>query len=657
MPPTADAQRETGPGVSLRAVLIGVTSIALLSLVNPYLQFLIQSWWIVGVGSVLTGPVLTLFLLVLLNSALARLWPGRALTRAELLTIYGMGIVSLGFLGHGGLPYLASFITYPFYMATPENNWQHALWPYIPLWLRPGEVQVADWFWEGLPRQTPFPWAAYLSPAAWWSLFTFALFAAMYCLGSVLSRDWIEGQRLTFPLADVPLSMTGEAARPTLAASLMRNRVFWVGFAVPSFLMLVQWLHRFYPNVPQTDVYRVHIGKALIGMGLPWSVLGETHFSILWDVVGAMCLIPSEVSLSIWLFYVLYKLQLLLWASFGVAEGAANSFIHPPTFISFEEVGGFIALMAVLLYESRHALRRALLALGGRRGDGDAYQPLTGRGAALGFLLANALMLWFALKAGMSWWAFGVLMVVFYSLLLGASRLVAAGGVMYVGQGAQPRAVIVRALGARPLGTASLLMYAYLTGIYMNDPYNLAMPQMMNSFKLLRAGRIRGGPFTWAAAVGVVVMLAVGVPAMLTMIHTHGATKLDDWPFSMWGRWVFGEVDASLRLPEPPDNWLRLALALGGALMLGLSWLHMNTLWWPVSPVGFLVASSWVADSNMWSSAFIGWSVVALLKRYGGLPLYRRFRPAFLGLMLGNYLTGGLFGLLNTIVDYKRMMT
>jgi len=191
----------------------------------------------------------------------------------------------------------------------------------------------------------------------------------------------------------------------------------------------------------------------------------------------------------------------------------------------------------------------------------------------------------------------------------------------------------------------------------MNDPYNLAMPQMMNSFKLLRAGRIRGGSFSLAAAVGVVVMLAVGVPAMLTMIHTHGATKLDDWPFSMWGRWVFGEVDASLRLPEPPDNWLRLALALGGALMLGLSWLHMNTLWWPVSPVGFLVASSWVADSNMWSSAFIGWSVVALLKRYGGLPLYRRFRPAFLGLILGNYLTGGLFGLLNTIVDYKRMMT
>ena len=57
MPPTADAQRETSRGVSLRAVLIGVTSIALLSLVNPYLQFLIQSWWIVGVGSVLTGPV------------------------------------------------------------------------------------------------------------------------------------------------------------------------------------------------------------------------------------------------------------------------------------------------------------------------------------------------------------------------------------------------------------------------------------------------------------------------------------------------------------------------------------------------------------------------------------------------------------------------
>jgi hypothetical protein len=636
---------------------VGAASIALLAVVNPYLQFLIQSWWIVGVGSLLTGPVVTLFLLVLINGLLVRLWPGRAFTRAELLTIYGMGIVSLGFVGHGGLPYLVSVTSYPFYMATPENDWEHLILPYIPLWLKPSSSGAIYWFWEGIPRGAAFPWQAWLSPALYWSFFTFALMAAVYCLGALLSKDWIERQRLTFPLVEVPLSMTGEGARPTIGTSLFRSRIFWIGFAIPSFLSVMQWLHRFFPNVPEMNLYRIHIGKPFIGMGLPWSVLAETHFSILFDVLGVMCLIPSEVSLSIWLFYALCKAQLLTWALFGVAEGASNSFLHPPTFIAFQEAGAFIALAAVLLYESRQVFARILRSSVGRCGeDDDVYQPLSNRAAAIGFLLANAGMLWFGLKAGMSWWALGAVMASFYALTLGASRLVAAGGVMYVGQGAPPRGVIVRALGARPLGPASLVIYAYLTGIYMNDPYNLAMPQMMNSFKLIRTGRISGRAFTASAALAVALMLAVGMPAMLKMIYTHGATKLGDWPFSMWPRWVFGEVDTSLRFPEAPDNWMRLALVLGAGMMLGLSWLHLNMVWWPVSPVGFLIASSWCMDSNLWSSALLGWVVVTVIKRYGGLPLYRSFRPAFLGLILGNYLTGGLFGFINTILDYRRMM-
>ncbi len=651
-----DGERPPVHGVSLRAVVIGAVVIAALAVVNPYLQFLLASWWIVGTGSLLGGPVLVLFLLVAANGALVRLWPARALTRVELLVIYGMGIVSLGFLGHGGLPFLASLITYPFYMATPENEWAHLICPYVPLWLRPSDLGIAVWFWEGIPQGVGFPWRQWLSPMVWWSLFTAALFCAVYCLGAFFGRDWVERQRLTFPLVEVPLSLTGESPRPTLRSSLLSNRVFWIGFAVPAVVSLAQWLHRFFPNLPALELYRIHIGRGLIGMGLPWRVLSETHFSMLWDVFGVMCLIPSEVSLSIWLFYLLHKLQLLGWAAFGVAEGARHGFLHPPTFIGFQEAGAFLALAGILLWESRNSVRAAFRALLGGRERWDAYEPLHGRWAALGFLGANAFMLWFGLRAGMSWWSLPMLLLLFYALCIGASRLVAAGGVMFVGWGVAPRQVIVRLLGARHLDPSSLVMYAYLTGIYMNDPYNLAMPQMMNSMKLLRTGRIRGRGFSVAALVAVVVMLAVGVPAMFIMIHHHGATKLGDWPFSMWGRWVFGEVDATLRIPEPADNWMRLGLVAGAGIMLGLSWLHLNMLWWPVSPVGFLIASSWVANSNLWSSALLGWIVVTSIKRYGGLPLYRSLRPAFIGLIIGNYLASGLFGLLNTIIDYRRMM-
>ena len=43
-----------------------------------------------------------------------------------------MLIVSIGLAMQGGIPYIVSATTYPFYMATPENGWQHAMWPVHP---------------------------------------------------------------------------------------------------------------------------------------------------------------------------------------------------------------------------------------------------------------------------------------------------------------------------------------------------------------------------------------------------------------------------------------------------------------------------------------------------------------------------------------------
>jgi len=643
--------------ITARALIVGAISIALLSVVNPYLQFMLDSWWIVGVGSLLSGPILTLFLLLGLNSILVRLWPGRAFTRTELFTIYGMGIVSLGFLGHGGLPYMVSYITYPFYMATPANNWQQTILPNIPTWLSPSTLQASYWFWEGLPRESHIPWGAWLSPGLYWSLFTIALFAGMYCLGALVSRDWIEHQRLTYPLVDVPMSLAGDAARPTLGAGVLRNRVFWIGFAIPAFVSMLHWLHRFYPDVPEITLDSgIQIGQPLIGMGLPWSALGDTHFSIPFDMLGVMCLIPSEVSLSLWLFYALFKAQLLTWAALGFMGGArAASSLQPRSFISFQEVGGYLALSAVLLWESRAAIKRVLWSLLGRPDGADAYEPLGGRGLVIGFLLAVGAMLWFGVKAGMSWWSLLLIIGIFYGFCIGASRLVAGGGVMFVAWGAMPRSVIVGLLGAMPLGAQTHTMYAYMNGIYMSDPYNLVMPQMVNSFKLVRSEKMRGRAFTAVAAVAVIVMLAAGVPAMLKMIYSNGGTKLGDWPFSMWPRWGFGDVDVSLRAPEHADNWLRLALGVGACAMLGLSWLQLNVVWWPVSPIGYIMASSWAMDNILWGSALVGWLIVALTKRFGGLPLYRRLRPAFIGLVIGNCVGGGVFGLLTTIMAYNRL--
>ena len=52
---------------------------------------------------------------------------------------------------------------------------------------------------------------------------------------------------------------------------------------------------------------------------------------------------------------------------------------------------------------------------------------------------------------------------------------------------------------------------------------------------------------------------------------------------------------------------------------------------------------------HLMPSIFIGWLVKASVLRYGGVTLYRRARPFFLGLILGHYATGGLWCLIDGI--------
>ncbi len=660
----AGATPEGGPvpsPITPRAIFLGALSVALLAAINPHLAFVARTWS-VGDGSLLNSAVFILFLLVAANGALARLRPNSALRRGELLVVYGMLIVSVGYLFVGGMPYLVSVTTYPFYMASPGNEWEHLIWPYVPAWLSVSTSEAVNSFWEGSPAGAGVPWGVWLTPLLNWFSFTFAMMSAMFCLGALLCRHWIERQRLAFPLVEVPFSLTGGDALPTLRSGVLANRVFWVGFAMPCALAVLAFLHRLYPSVPSPTLWNIHIGRSFAAMSLPWSVLSFMRLSLIFPVIGITCLLPSEVSLSLWLFYALYLVQLLVWGSFGVAaEGGTSALsLNPRAFVQFQEAGGFLALAALIIYQSRTAIGEAWWSLLGRsRRAHSPYAPLGGGWALLGFAIANGFMVWWVGRAGMSWWSFALLMTVFYAVLIGCSRLVAAGGVMFVSHEFTIRGVVLSTVGTSPIGPQSLTMYTYVWLAYMSDPMSLAMPQMMNSFKLVDRARLRGGRFTLAAGLAVATMLAVGLPALLAVIYRHGASAIGysgGWPFRMFPNWALGDLDAALRNPAPPDNWLRFAMLLGAAITAGLVWLNTRFVWWSLSPIGFLIASSYETNRSLWLNALIAWVLITLVRRYGGLRLERTLRPAFLGLVLGSYLPDGLFAIISAMFGIAQPM-
>ena len=79
--------------------------------------------------------IFLLLLLILLNRLLTRFAPRVALSRADLLTLYVMLSIASAISGHNQLIGLAPILGYPFWFATPENEWVTLFFSYIPRWL------------------------------------------------------------------------------------------------------------------------------------------------------------------------------------------------------------------------------------------------------------------------------------------------------------------------------------------------------------------------------------------------------------------------------------------------------------------------------------------------------------------------------------------
>ncbi len=379
------------------------------------------------------------------------------------------------------------------------------------------------------------------------------------------------------------------------------------------------------------------------------------HFSIMPPLIAIAYLLPGEVSLSLWLFYVLYRVQQLIWASCGITpDGTSSVAINPQAFIGMEEAGGFLALSVIILYQSRQAFSCAWRGLLSRmRAARGHTAPSAGQWALVGFVLANSYLLWWVRHVGMPLWPFVLVTGLFYTVMIGVTRLVAAAGTTHVETGVFPRQVVLSTIGASPVGPASLTMFSYLLSIYMYDPRIVLMAQAMNGFKLLHAGRVGERRFPVAALLAIITMLTLGFLSMIWIAYRHGASTLPDWPIAGPSRGVFGELDASLRAPEAPSNWLRAAFLVGASIMTAMVALYSRFLWWPMNPVGFIIASGWSTDAFVWSNALMGWALSTLIRRYGGLRLYRTLRPGFVGAILGGYIPSGALALVSALIHVK----
>jgi hypothetical protein len=131
----------------------------------------------------------------------------------------------------------------------------------------------------------------------------------------------------------------------------------------------------------------------------------------------------------------------------------------------------------------------------------------------------------------------------------------------------------------------------------------------------------------------------------LTIWYRFGAlAKTDTWR-TLQGRAPFDALAGFLTSPGQPDQAGTLALLAGFVITVALSFLRMRFTGWPFHPVGYALANTPTMAST-WVPFLIAWLCKSVVLRYGGMRLYRRSLPFFLGLILGDFLNGGFWTLL-----------
>jgi hypothetical protein len=113
---------------------------------------------------------------------------------------------------------------------------------------------------------------------------------------------------------------------------------------------------------------------------------------------------------------------------------------------------------------------------------------------------------------------------------------------------------------------------------------------------------------------------------------------------------VYENVNSLVEVPSRPGEWVVIFAAAGAVTMLVLVVCYHRFFWWPIHPIGYLTAYS-SAMRILWFSFFVGWACNALCMRYGGVALFKKLRFFFIGLIIGDFLMGGLWAFVGLFSD------
>jgi len=635
--------------LSWRAFVIGLIFVVAFSLLDPYTSF-IKGYGYLTASCFPSSAVVALVVLTVVVNVLIKLVHRRwALTQAELMLVWCMMIVGAVVPCEGLGRYMFSLIAGPPYLARradlyweEDGSLTHAPEGLV-LSKNPASV-AAKQYYEGAGPGGRVPWKVWARPLLRWAAFIVALYMAVFFMCAILRRQWVEVERLMFPLARVPLEFTEGSAGQRLLPTAFTNKAFLIGVVCTAGFRLFRALPLFFGK---DSVIPLTIPMKDIFLDTPLRYTYFENFDLWPSAIGFAYLVPADVSLSVWLFFLFSRaeLQTAYWLALPKAWGTWSPLMR------WQLAGSYVVFAIGILIMARRHLMAVLRAALGRSGLLDQRaEPVGYRLAFWGFWVSIAgCLAWYRWHGMQLTSAAAVLALLFCSFIVYA-RIVAQGG-LYVSRNLWVLPDVVHGLsGGYAFSGAGAVIAEMQSFLLLTGATNMLAPMAMGAFRISSVFQ-KGRRWLLPALVcALIVAMPCTAYTVLKQAYSRGgAVNFNDpWSVTDVPRAAFAGADRIIKQPSQSAEPYFGAMAFGAGLTAAVMFLRARFYWWPVHPIGLLALSSWHAH-RLWLPFMLGWMTKVGIMKFAGGKLLRDARYFFIALIIVEGLLGGLSAIVRTI--------
>ena len=637
--------------ITVRSVFIGLVFALGIVVLTPYNDFVVNNSFLIGSYFPPIIAIGMMGIVLLINGPLHKYKPTWALRPGELAVIMAMALVSCSIPSQGLLRQLMGFPVAAIYHAGQNPAYAPILRdmnlsPSLFAATQPNDPAVVD-FYNRSPPGTPIPWVAWVRPIFMWGLFALFFIASMLALACLIRHQWTVNERLAFPIVQLQSLLIAPPKPGRALNDIFRAKGFWIALALVFITQSSAAMYRYFPaNVPLIP-FRYDLSTAFSDE--PWNTLPGflKANTIFFTLLGISYFTQTRASFSLWATAV--GVALLRWKI-----DPTRSFLPEAAYVD-QQLGAAFAFAGGVIYIGRHHWMMIARSLVGKTRPTDPVGLFVSyRTAAIVFLVCVVAMIAWLVVAGCQPWVAIVIVMMILLAHLVTARVVAETGLAFIRVKFDVNSALMTlpasALTPRDGFFYGIGHYGYMQAA-RESPLIYAMHGMNTIDNAADADQSKKRVVPLLSTTLGITFIAC-VIASLWCYYSYAVpidaessnSVLNIFGLQHWPQTFLVDFPSHIHRGFYPDRaysvWTQIGIGIG--ITIALQVLTLRYAAWPLTPVGFLMSTSWYVQMA-WFSIFIGWLCKVLILRFGGATLYTNLKPVFIGLIFGEAMATGFW--------------